>query len=935
MTAYISVLTDKTSRMTKNFALNSEGKLIKNAAEHLIDGTIQTHALNAEQLSELIPTLNQNQCLCLGSLKVGSAKDFSEISEKISCNQNASNGSPVRSKEFLNFTDNNWLLLDVDGTDKTPDEVIEILTKVDPAFDTAELVVVPSSSSYLYHNNTLLSDSNSFHIYLATRLQDPAAYGQALFDHLILNGHGYTMVTATGRIVVKTLIDKSVFSPEREIFAAKPVLGPGLESKRFDHIQHQPGEPISQPLTLNPEQDLELRLILQRLREQAKEESEEKLRKYNELRAKKASQINGTTIRQELANLSITATHYDKQGRPIVELASDDIMKDQAGQDFYIRDLLTDPPDEGTKFPDPHEPFIRGDEATNKPGRGVATYLRSDMIFSHAHAGIIYLLRWKASDLVEYIADPKNPNEIKKYIWKCFCNSSQSLLASTSDAERGEVADAFKKALGNIPGAGVGTERKSILNKIPPVTAPKEAENDILLKYNQQYGIVNLEGKVFAIGERWREEVEHFTTTRSVPSQLEIFYKRDSVLHRGQMVSTFNVWMSDPQRNTFEGAVFRPHARLIRKPGEQRVIRQGGIYNFWQGYIGDMSKAKYPEKVLDHVRAILCHNYEDRYEYMLNWLAHLFQFPNKVSSTALVLRSRQGTGKNIFVDNCVVKVLGCHAMTTTRRDDIVGKFNASMGMNVFVHANEAFWAGDKTDANAMKAVITDEFRTIEFKGVDSFTSRNCSSFIISSNESWVAEVEHDDRRYVYFGVSQAKVKDKEYFTRLGMAIEEGEREGFLEFLLKRDISKFDITAIPESTEELKQVDKIRSADPIVKFMLEFVEYEVEDFKAMALTDVRVADIEPKLRAWVEGDDAELVLSPSKFYDLFIIYCERYKVRREFQDQAKVWEDLRRVEIMAPNGCDPLLACNYPVRYEKRGKKNVIVTRPRVHCKNLI
>ena len=888
MSSPVSIITDVSNRLTKNFSLDADGKLIKTAAEHLVSGTIETRFLDAQGLKELIPNLSQTQCLCLGQLK-----DFSQP-QPLKCNVNA-NGAATRSKAFLDFrTDQSWLLLDFDNTGLTPEQAIEILITIDPQFSTADLVVCPSSSSYLYGaDGTEYYGPGNYHIWAALR-GNPAEYGMLLFNRLVLKDHGFPKVTASGTIIIGTIIDRSVLSPEREIFSANPVLSPGLISKRLENIAYQEGQPIEQSklAPLNPEEEIELRELFVALREMAVEESKQKRKLYDKKRAQKRAQVNGTTEQMEMASINNAPVYYDKQGRPILELTSDEVIYDNSGKEVFVREFLLDPRD-GEKLPDPIEPFVRGDESKGMVGKGVATAL-GNIIYSHHHGGIIFLLRWSAADLIEFLLDPTSSIDQRKFVWKMISTNGQELSASTTDSEMSEVADAFKHALGNIPGAGVGKEKKLIQKKVTAPSPPAELEDPLLLKFNSKYGIADMSGKAVVLYQKWRKDLNIFDTEVSNPYQQDLMHKGDQVQSKGQYVSAFKYWETQPERNQFTGVCFEPDPTLIRKPGVLPVIQQGGEYNMWMGYIADFEKAKEPTLILKHLEEVWCGGNKEEYEYVLNWFAFLYQNPGKVSTTALVLQSVPGTGKNLWIDGVIVKSFGIHALSTANRDDLTGRFNKHLGLNCFLFSNESTYAGEKADRSMLKSLLTDEFRNIEPKGVDKIRARNCSSAIFASNYSWVVALESNDRRFFYLSVSSHKVGDKGYFKALADEIEGGGRDGFVKLMLERDISDFDITKIPQVQNTQRTTDFLRTAHAAIRMIYALVDVD-EDL------DVFVEHVAFKrIKEW-KYEDRDLYLSRDQLFELFRIYVDRYQLNRQYEDTQAVIRELEVANVLALEG----------------------------------
>ncbi len=85
--------------------------------------------------------------------------------------------------------------------------------------------------------------------------------------------------------------------------------------------------------------------------------------------------------------------------------------------------------------------------------------------------------------------------------------------------------------------------------------------------------------------------------------------------------------------------------------------------------------------------------------------------------------------------------------------------------------------------------------------------------LISSNEDWVVPVSADERRFFVLDIGGKR--DRAYFKELVEAIEGPELQGFLEHLLKMDLSAFDHRN-PPHTEGLNR-QKLIGANSVVKF----------------------------------------------------------------------------------------------------------------------
>ena len=91
---------------------------------------------------------------------------------------------------------------------------------------------------------------------------------------------------------------------------------------------------------------------------------------------------------------------------------------------------------------------------------------------------------------------------------------------------------------------------------------------------------------------------------------------------------------------------------FIPTPGKPEY-RVGETFNIFAGWANEAIECKESdvELWLDHLRETLCGGHIEHYEYVLNWMAHLLQFPAIKISTGLIFRSSQGVGKNLFWDD--------------------------------------------------------------------------------------------------------------------------------------------------------------------------------------------------------------------------------------------------------------------------------------------
>ena len=264
-------------------------------------------------------------------------------------------------------------------------------------------------------------------------------------------------------------------------------------------------------------------------------------------------------------------------------------------------------------------------------------------------------------------------------------------------------------------------------------------------------------------------------------------------------------WLAHPQRRSYKKVVFAPGGEV---PSHH--------YNLWRGFAVAPQAGNAHEPILEHILKVICAGNHEHYEYVIRWCARLVQYPATQSETALVLRGREGTGKNTFV-TALGDLMPQHYFETASSEQVVGKFNGHLKDKVLVHANEAFFAGDKKHEADLKALITDGSRAFEAKGIDIVQGQNFVHLIMSSNSDWVVPAGADARRYVVLDVAPVHIQDSDYFARLKSVLGKTEfKANFLHFLLSIDLKGWHVRNAPKT--EALQDQKKRTFDSLKEWL---------------------------------------------------------------------------------------------------------------------
>ncbi len=238
----ITGLSSATGPLTKRISLSDTGALISDGSACVMGRghARRVHLASMTEFADTIRRLDPNQAIALGALRpdLPDAVDVTTQIKLSALNGSAPAGLIARTAEHIAYRPGRaaLALIDVD-TKGMPPAVIErirgqggywsALVSVLPALAEVTRAVRTSTSSGLSRTDTgePVKGSNGVHVFLL--VQDGAdveRFLRDLHDRCWLNGLGWLMVGAGGQMLERSLIDRTVYAPERLVFEAPPIL---------------------------------------------------------------------------------------------------------------------------------------------------------------------------------------------------------------------------------------------------------------------------------------------------------------------------------------------------------------------------------------------------------------------------------------------------------------------------------------------------------------------------------------------------------------------------------------------------------------------------------------------------------------------------------------------------------------------------------------
>jgi len=335
-----------------------------------------------------------------------------------------------------------------------------------------------------------------------------------------------------------------------------------------------------------------------------------------------------------------------------------------------------------------------------------------------------------------------------------------------------------------------GEDEQPEHRELPDGTVLEEFHIAALKKINESYTQVVLGGKNLIASQK-HCQVQGAITVFEAPHEFKKKFLHEPLIGksengRGKRKNQGQAWLEWPgKRYMPAGTGFYPDPKKCPP----------GVFNLFRGFRvkpvdGDCGL------YLDHLRHVICADDETSYQYLIQWMAHIFQRPDVKPNVAIVLKSVEGTGKGAMAEP-LLDILGIHGNKTNGAYAIAGRFNGVVASRLLIVADEVDLT-DKHVADRLKSIITEPTVNLERKGLEIEPLPNYCRLIFASNHAKVLNAGIRERRYLVLEPSDAKAQDADYFTELWSWIRDGGSAKLLHYLLHVDISDFNPYKCPQT-----------------------------------------------------------------------------------------------------------------------------------------
>jgi hypothetical protein len=275
-------------------------------------------------------------------------------------------------------------------------------------------------------------------------------------------------------------------------------------------------------------------------------------------------------------------------------------------------------------------------------------------------------------------------------------------------------------------------------------------------------------------------------------------------------------FLSSPKRYTFDGVVLNPE---LHSDSPDAI-------NLWRGYGFEENESGDWSLMREHIRKVIANGKQDRFDYIVKWIAWALQNPASPCEVALILKSAtHGTGKGMVL-RTIRKLFGAHAMQISKGGLLTGRFNAHLAMTCFLFVDEMTLADNKESAT-LNSTLTEDAIPIEPKGIDAYMMPNHVKVAAASNQEHVVLIAGSDRRFMIFEVGDQHARDIPYFKAMTDQLEQGGYGRMLHDLLAMDLDGWHPRNTANCSDD-KDPEKIESAPPEVQWLAGYLDSGVLD-----------------------------------------------------------------------------------------------------------
>ena len=172
--------------------------------------------------------------------------------------------------------------------------------------------------------------------------------------------------------------------------------------------------------------------------------------------------------------------------------------------------------------------------------------------------------------------------------------------------------------------------------------------------------------------------------------------------------------------------------------------------------------------IYKHIKEVLCNNETKSYEYVLNFIA--CSFGGRKLRKALLLQSKERTGKGMIINDVLKKILGDRMCKTNSTESIL-KFTKTFEGCCLLNFDELPHCDNyKGLQDCLKGLITEPKFACRDMWSTGYEQDNTFNIMITTNNDAINLTQNNNTKYICLDINESRIGDHEYFDALKAAI---------------------------------------------------------------------------------------------------------------------------------------------------------------------
>ncbi len=271
----------------------------------------------------------------------------------------------------------------------------------------------------------------------------------------------------------------------------------------------------------------------------------------------------------------------------------------------------------------------------------------------------------------------------------------------------------------------------------------------------------------------------------------------------------FEKWLEDPDRLDYERCEFEPYGM------EDKT--HDLVFNLFRGWENKEAETKgdFEEWFINDYLSVFCKGKQEVIDYILNYIAHIVQYPERNPKVAIVLKGYEGTGKDSLIDFIQYLIGSRYVYRVKGMKEVFGDWNDHLADKIVLSMNEVSGKDGVNFEEDLKEQITKDSLNVREKFVSSYNvGMYWRMFVLSNNDSPI-QYSPTDRRFLMVEIADSLMGNNELWKKFHKNIRDTDKMGeAFNYFMNRDIEKWEIKKIP-ITETMRNMGTRKIKPPYI------------------------------------------------------------------------------------------------------------------------